>query len=82
MAIGFMRETWPSPAVEAMFTGIEDSCVCGLQWLMLLSGTIGANVVSLIEALIFSYLTSLPVVKAGPQCIHLSRFSGIVASIL
>ena len=82
MAIGSLRETRTLPAVMAMFKGIGDCCVCGLQWLMLLSGPIGANVVSLIEALILSYLPTLPVLEAGPQCIHLSRFSSIVASIL
>lgn len=42
----------------------------------------GANVVSLIGALILRYLTSLPILEAEPGCIYLIRFSSIGVSIL
>ena len=41
MSMGFVMETWPLLGVVAIFTGIGDSCVCGLEWLMLLTGIIG-----------------------------------------
>ena len=78
--MGFVREIWPLPGVVAMFLGIGDSYVGGLEWLMLPTGTIGANVVSLVGAQLLRYLTSLAVEEAGPWCIYPGRFSSIVAS--
>ena len=81
MSMWSVMEIWPLPVVVVMSMATGDSCVCGLKWLMLLTGTIGAKVVSLIKAQILK-VPSLSTSRRSRTTVYsLGKFSSIVASM-